>query len=185
MAVVLTRVDNRLVHGQVLEAWMPKLDVTTVVVVDDGVAGDFLRQTIMEIAVPSQINCSFVRVDEVKETLDKLDGRAQRVMMLFSGIKDVRNALRMGVPIERINIGNVHFQKGKQRITPCVSLDEDELAWLMEIVRRARVEIRALPDDTALIFPDCLEKGNGWQCEIPQKHKWWERLREWLNFKPT
>jgi len=183
MAVVLARVDNRLVHGQVLEAWMPRFDITTVVVVDDGVAGDRLRQTIMEIAVPSQINCRFVRVDEVKETLEKLDGHDSRVMMLFSGIRDVRDALRMGSPLDKINIGNVHYRKGKRRITSCVSLGEDEIHWLMEIGRRTQVEMQALPDDPTLRFPECMEKGNGGKSGVPEEGGWWERLKEKLHLK--
>jgi len=183
MSVVLSRVDNRLVHGQVLEAWIPKLDVTTVLVVDDGVAGDPLRQTIMEIAVPARIDCRFVRVDELKETLDKTEAQNQRIMVLFSGIRDVRDVLRMGVPLERINIGNVHYQKGKKRITPHVSLDDDETAWLMEIQRRALVEIQSLPDDPHLRFPDVLEKTEEAVGDSQAKGKWWGRFRSKLGMK--
>ena len=183
MSVVLARVDNRLIHGQVLEAWIPRLDAGIVIVVDDGIAGDPLRQTIMEIAVPSQINCRFVSVDALKETLDAVNVPNQRVVVLFSGIKDVRDTLRMGVPIDRINIGNVHYQRGKKRVTQYVSLDEDEIHWLMEIERRAQVEIQALPDDTPLRFPDLLEGGDGSGPLQLEKRRWWERWREWFHIK--
>jgi len=181
MSVSLARVDNRLVHGQVLEAWLPKLNVDTVVVVDDGVAGDPLRQSIMEIAVPSRINCRFERVDTLKNAIDELNSENRNVMVLFSSIRDARDVLRMGVPLEKINIGNVHYQKGKQRITPCISLSEDELHSLMEIQRRSRVELQTLPDDLPLRFPDCLQKGNGWEGCVGKKKSWWQRWLDKLN----
>ena len=177
MAIVLARVDNRLIHGQVLEAWMPFLDINNVIIVDNGVAGDPLRQKIMEIAIPGRINCRFLNVDELKETIDRLDGGDQRTMVLFSNIKDVRDVLRMGMALDRINIGNIHYQKGKTRISSCVSLDEDELACLMEIQRRAKVEIQALPDDTPARFPECIEKGNGHRPGQMEKGKRW---KNWL-----
>jgi len=183
MPVVLARVDNRLVHGQVLESWIPRYDVNIIIVVDDGIAGDPLRQKIMEIAVPGRINCRFVRVDELREALDNLNVGSRRIMILFSGIKDVRDTLRMGVPLDRINIGNVHYQKGKKRISQCVSLDEDELHYLMEVQRRAQVEIQALPDDVPLRFTDFLDGGDGTRCLPLEKRSWMERCLEWLRLR--
>ncbi len=181
MGVALARVDNRLVHGQVLEAWLPRLNADTIVVVDDGVAEDPLRQSIMEIAVPSKINCRFERVDTLKGALDELSLKNRRALVLFSSIKDARDALRMGVPLEKINIGNVHYQKGKQRVTPCISLSEDELHSLMEMQRRSLVELQTLPDESPLRFPDCLHKGNGWERTCGRERKWWQRWLDKLN----
>jgi len=181
MSVALARVDNRLVHGQVLEAWLPKLNADTIVVVDDGVAGDPLRQSIMEIAVPSRVKCRFERVDSLKEALEELNSDHRVALVLFSSIKDARDALRMGVPLEKINVGNVHYQKGKERITPCISLSEDELHSLMEIQRRSRVELQTLPDESPLRFPECLQKGNGWERTSGKRKKWWQKWLEKFN----
>ncbi len=183
MTIALVRVDNRLIHGQVLELWLPRLEITDIIVVDDGVAEDPLRQTVMELAIPSQIKCFFVRTDQLKETIEKLDFINHRVMTLFSDIKDVRDALRMGAHLERINIGNIHYQKGKQRVAPCVSLNEDEICWLMEIRRRALVEIQTLPDETPSRFPECMEKGDGFKAKGVKRLKWRQRLRERFNFR--
>lgn len=175
MTVVLTRVDNRLIHGQVLEAWIPKFEISTVIVVDDGIAEDPLRQSIMEIAVPSDIDCMFVRTDQLKVNLERIDSAKNRILVLFSGIRDIRDVLRMGVPLGKINLGNIHYKKGKSRVTPCISLNDDEIAWLTEIGRRTQIEIQALPDDSPLRFPDFIGLCGG-KHSIDDKEKWWNRL---------
>jgi mannose/fructose/N-acetylgalactosamine-specific phosphotransferase system component IIB len=55
MDTALVRVDNRLVHGQILEAWVPFLQAACIIVVDDHVAGDFFRETVIKMAVPSEV----------------------------------------------------------------------------------------------------------------------------------
>ena len=65
------RVDNRLIHGQVIEGWMPYTGARHLVVVNDELAGDFLRQQIMTLAVSRHIQVHFVRLEDLPRTLSQ------------------------------------------------------------------------------------------------------------------
>lgn len=156
MAVVLARVDNRLIHGQVLETWIPKTETSAIIVADDSVADDVLRQSIMEIALPECITCSFVRVLDIKPQLLNGGFENKRVMILFSHIKDALDAINTDIGIKELNIGNIHYEKGKRRINNSVSLSEQEIWWLKEIEEKVHVDIRATPGDGAVSLKELL-----------------------------
>lgn len=147
MTVVLARVDNRLIHGQVLESWVPRLDVSTIIVVDCEVADDPLRQAIMEIAVPKEIKCKFFNVNQLKPYLEENSSSLERILILFPEIQIAWETIQSGIILGFLNIGNVHYAKGKKRITKSVSLTEREIATLREIEKATPVDIRATPDE--------------------------------------
>ena len=64
MDIALVRIDNRLVHGQILEAWVPYVEAGCIVVVDDHVASDFFRETVIKMAVPREIEVIITSVVE-------------------------------------------------------------------------------------------------------------------------
>ena len=68
-SVVLVRVDNRLVHGQVLEAWLPALDAHGVLVADDEAAGNVLARSAMALAIPPRVKFEVLRVSAAAEAL--------------------------------------------------------------------------------------------------------------------
>jgi len=85
MNCVLVRVDNRLVHGQIIEAWVPHLKIAQIIVVDDEVASDFFRETVIKMAVPSEMVVKIKSVEDfVREALGEAQGGA-RSIVLFSG----------------------------------------------------------------------------------------------------
>jgi len=65
------RIDNRLVHGQVIETWVPHLGAKSILVVNDELADDELRQEIMRLAIPGGIELLFTRVEQLSAFLDK------------------------------------------------------------------------------------------------------------------
>lgn len=109
------RVDNRLVHGQVIEGWLPYLDATRLVVVNDDLAVDALKQQIMMLAIPDRIDIQFVTVPEAKAVFEDLEKRSPRYLFLFANCADVLRLMEQGVSIGVLNVGNLHYAKGKLR----------------------------------------------------------------------
>lgn len=151
--MVWVRVDNRLVHGQVIETWLPYISARTLVVANDELAGDFLRQEIMKLAIPSGVTLLFSAVDEVVGTVKALTGDDDRgVMVLFANCADARVAFVHGFGFESINIGNLHYGPGKQQICDHVALsdaDSDCLHFFSD--EGVKIDFRCVPNKTVKV----------------------------------
>ncbi|MBO4684113.1 MAG: PTS sugar transporter subunit IIB [Desulfovibrio sp.] len=138
------RVDNRLIHGQVIEGWLPYTNARHLVVANDELAQDSIRQTIMQMAVPRKIDVRFVCVADLATTIKSLgDGN---VLVLYETCDDVRGASEAGVAMDVLNIGNLHYADGKIQLYPHVALSSDDIATLRTLASRGTaMDFRAVP----------------------------------------
>ncbi|MCP3676685.1 MAG: PTS sugar transporter subunit IIB [Deltaproteobacteria bacterium] len=144
--IVLVRVDDRLVHGQIMEGWVPYHKADSIIVASDEAArSSFHRRAIESCSHGSLV----VKVTEAQEAIhDICDGRYDtcRVIVLVSGLRDAMRLCEGGINFASINIGNLHPGGDARMITKSVYLNrEDE-----EIIDRfiglgIAIEIRAVP----------------------------------------
>jgi len=150
--IVLSRVDSRLIHGQVIEAWVPFLEVTRLVVADDVTASDAMAQAAMSLAVPEG-----VRV--VHTALSALDARALAAdavptLLLFRDVAGAVMARERGLPDGRLTLGNVHAGPGRRAVSRSVFLTDEELAQLQQLEAAGlEVVIQAVPSEAPLRLP--------------------------------
>jgi PTS system mannose-specific IIB component len=145
--IALVRVDNRLLHGQILETWVPALGARRVVVADDEVAGNTLARTAMTLCLPPGLEVDVLPLDRVP--WGTLASTREPVFVLVREIGALARAIAAGLsPAQapRVNVGNVHFLEGRRAVTPSVFLSEDELRTLRDMDAAGfAVEARAIP----------------------------------------
>ncbi|WP_432736012.1 PTS sugar transporter subunit IIB [Maridesulfovibrio sp. FT414] len=143
------RIDNRLVHGQIIETWLPYTHARHIIVADDAVAGDDLQQQIMSLAIPQSVSCSFSRVEDLgNKVMSISDGRNGSIIILFSSCADVRRALDSGFSFNSVNIGNIHYGPGKKQISPSVALSSDDESCLHYFKGMGiELDFRCVPND--------------------------------------
>jgi PTS system mannose-specific IIB component len=150
MPIVHARIDNRLVHGQILSAWVPALRADALVVLDDEAAGNDLLQSAMEIAIPPGVSFSVASVGEADRVLQKLPKAAKTIVL----VRDVKDAARIAAGtggLARWTLGNVHFMAGRLPVSQAVFLSKDELATLERLERTGlAIELKTLPRDAAV-----------------------------------
>ena len=142
------RIDNRLVHGQVIEAWLPHIHAKTLLVADDDLAGDELRQEIMSLAVPSGVAFLCCRVVEAVAVLRRLreEDATQHVMILFSNCADAKTAHMSGLPFSLVNIGNLHYGPGKEQVCEHIALGPDDRSCLKYFADHGvEIDFRCVP----------------------------------------
>jgi len=147
MAVLLARVDNRLVHGQVLEAWVPRLGIDTILVVDRELVNDPFQRAILEGLSGPRLGIFLVTPERATELLGGELG-TRRTLVLFAGIRQAVEALDAGVPFSVLNLGNIHPKEASRVLTASVYLsagDEEEVCLLLS--RGVDVEARAVPSE--------------------------------------
>lgn len=133
MSLVLTRIDSRLIHGQVLEAWVPHVQADCIVVANDEVAHTPLQRMIMQAAVPSSIKLVIGTLEEVADYLASGEIDRRRTLLLFASSFDALRGCRLGIAFPRLNLGNMHTSEGKDRYSCTIALDQADIANLREV----------------------------------------------------
>jgi PTS system mannose-specific IIB component len=147
--IALLRVDNRLLHGQVLETWIPRLAVTEVVVADDEAAESPLARAAMTLCVPPELRTRIVPVAAVPWA--ELAAASHAVLVIVRDVSALSGARTSGlVPAfaRVVNLGNVHFGPGRRPVTPSVFLSAEELDAVRALAQAGfEVQARAIPSD--------------------------------------
>jgi mannose/fructose/N-acetylgalactosamine-specific phosphotransferase system component IIB len=160
MPVVLARVDDRLLHGQVVEGWTPYVQAEKIVVVSDTVCLEKDRCQLMKLIVPDHIELTVVPLKGLGDLLKK--SGESRILLLFAGLDDVLSVLESGVALDSINVGNLHNIKGGTEVTPSVYLNSKDLEAVKRLVHKGvAVEAREVPDGSSLDLASCLQEPDG------------------------
>ncbi len=144
--IAIVRIDDRLIHGQVVEGWVNFLKATTILVADDAVAANPLQRSIMELAAPAGLKVVIGRVEEVCRKLRDGLPDSERAILLFSRPLDVLRAIRSGLECRALNIGGMHYGPGKRKLMDALAVNDDDLLALEEIAETGvKVAVQAVP----------------------------------------
>lgn len=148
--IVLARIDNRLIHGQVLEAWLPFVQADCIVVASDEVAAKPLQKKLMAAAVPREIPVIIGSLAEIAEFFSRNDSEDRRILLLFASPESALQGYRLGIPFSELNLGNLPGGDGKRRVSCTISLSDDDLSTFRHLAAcGVRVMARCLPSDEA------------------------------------
>ena len=147
MELQLTRIDDRLIHGQVVVGWVRALSIERLVVANDSIAGNAMQRTLMEMAVPSGLKVSLLTILESVEIL-RAGGSPERGLLLFANPQDALAFARQGGTLGSLNIGGMHFCDGKRQVCKTVCVDEKDIQAFKELKAMGlELEVRAVPGD--------------------------------------
>ncbi len=149
--IMLVRVDDRLLHGQIVCAWVPYLKATSLVVASDDAAGDSLASEIMESCGHEGLK---VHVESVAEaSRDTGFSGVERVILVVGDIKDAMRVYDGGLKFSSINIGNVHHEDGGRRLSPSVMLDAADEEMLERFKSLGvEIDIRDVPASASVLY---------------------------------
>ncbi len=130
MNILLVRVDDRFIHGQILEAWIPFLNAQSVIVANDTLASDDFQKTIMSMAIPERIILRIVPIEQALALRDDDELNGKRTLVIVSSIKDAHRLHTMGMGFSRLNIGNNKGTDTSKQISYSVWVDQEDLEML-------------------------------------------------------
>jgi len=155
MSIVLARVDNRLIHGQVIESWVPYVLANYIVVVDDVVANDSFRRQLMTAVVPSTLRLAICSHDQISSLCSNPELASANVLLLFSTPVSALQAYREGLTFKALNLGNMHVGEDKCCISKTLYMDNNDLLALEQLVQLGvDVSAQCVPTDRVLHW-DC------------------------------
>ena len=146
MPILLARVDDRLIHGQVVHGWGRPLDATLFAIVSNELRADAERAELYLLAIPEGARGVVVSESEAlsPEFLD--DASSERTILLFADLASPLRLAESGFPLEALNVGGLHHAPGKHEVLPYVFLDGADRERLRALAGRGvRVAARDLP----------------------------------------
>ena len=153
--IVFTRIDNRLVHGQVGVVWTSAVGANLLLVANDDAAKSELQQELMSATAESSgVGIRFWTLDKTISTIHKASAR-QHIFLVVKTPEDALTLVKGGVQIKDVNVGNMHYSDGKEQISKNVYMDQaDKDAVNGMIDAGVKVFIQDVPEDK----PQVLDK---------------------------
>jgi PTS system mannose-specific IIB component len=162
MSVLLARVDDRLIHGQVVVGWSRALDADCLVVANDAVAADPMQRTLLPMAVPPHIKVAIWRISEAAEAVaaGRLPGK--RCILLFASLPDALQFRRSGGPLPELNIGGIRLAPGRRQLRTAVALGAEDIAAARALADMAvTMTVRMVPGEAPEPLLPLLAKAEG------------------------
>ncbi len=145
--IVLTRIDNRLIHGQVATQWCGSIGANLILVANDDVAANTFRQGLMDMAAPSYAQTRYWTIEKTISTIHRASD-AQKIFVVCETPSDVLKLVEGGVPIKKVNIGNMHMADGKRQVVTTVAVDDNDVAAFKKLQDLGvELEIRKVPQE--------------------------------------
>lgn len=145
MEIALIRIDSRLIHGQVVQGWLPSLSVKEVVVVSDTAASSRLMGKMMRMSLPQEYA---LQVMEPSAAASYLLGEAQgKALVLVEDVSSLSRLASAGIKLKEVIIGNTKYEESKKQYSQGVFLSAEEYSLLKQMYEETGVDfiLKTLP----------------------------------------
>ena len=148
MAIKIVRIDDRLIHGQIVQGWLKTVDVDKILIVSDEVANDDMQQVLLSMAVPSSVKLVIKNIKDASYEIANEVYENDKLMILFSNPQDIVRMIDNGIKFQSINIGGMHYAHGKKQLLTNLSVDKTDVEAFLKLINCGiELETRALPQD--------------------------------------
>lgn len=148
--IVLARVDDRLIHGQVMTAWLQYTGGNHIVIVDDRTAADEFTKEIMMMAIPEGIGLDIFTKGEAVEGISKLSEK-EKIVILTKTPDVFLYLAENGLPIENVIIGGMGANKNRKKLYKNIATTDGEKEDIKKLISKGLdVKIQVVPDEKAV-----------------------------------
>lgn len=146
--IVFTRIDDRLIHGQVMTAWLNHHQANEIVIVDDELAKDEFTSMIMMSLIPEGITLKIESIDSASNYLQK-EGHNEKIIILVKTPGVVENLIEKGVKINSLNVGGMGMKIGRAKLYKNITASEEEKNTFRKLIDNVglQVFVQVVPQD--------------------------------------
>lgn len=160
MNMTHVRIDDRLIHGQIITRWLAYANADMIVVADDLAAKDPLQQMLLKLVVPDGITLHILSLQDSIAFLEQPGN--QQILVIFRNPKSAYTVCEAGVPITHINVGNISNTKsttGRKHILSYIYLEEMDVVYLKKLLALGiQLEVRAVPNDKPIAITEIIKQ---------------------------
>lgn len=151
MNICIARIDDRLIHGQVVTRWAKEYNIDRIIVINDDIDKDIIRKKLLTQVTPPGITAHVINIQKAIRVYHNPKYAKDKVIMLFTNPTDVLRLIQGGVSLQSINIGGMAFSHGKKQIHNVISVNKTDIEAFKELNKLGiDLEIRKVPSDSSL-----------------------------------
>jgi len=146
--ILIIRIDDRLIHGQVIVGWAKTLNLNNIIVANDELFNDKLKKQMVQLAVPSNIQVEFLSLKETAVAYQSNKWSKLNSILLIESPEDAYKLLAAGCDIKEVNVGGLHVKDNRKQVTQNLALNDEDKYYLRKMCKmNVHLEGRALPSD--------------------------------------
>jgi PTS system mannose-specific IIB component len=147
--VLILRVDDRLIHGQVIAGWVRPLGIQEIIIASDKISKDEWTCNAYRLAIPEGIEFLCVGIKQCVQNVDK--DNQNRIMIIVESVAEASRLVKHGLDIEEINIGGLSYKKGSREIAPYIYLSNKDIESVVHLYQsNIKVIGKQLPNSPAI-----------------------------------
>ena len=155
----MVRIDDRLIHGQVIAVWCRHRRFTRIVIVDDGVAADSFMQEVLRLAAPPGLEVDILSVEEGIDTLCGNLPNRDTTMVLLKSPQVARRLYDGGLKYSALNIGGIGSGPGRKNIFKNIAVSKEEIVILKYLMEQGvEITLLTVPGEKSKAFSDLAGK---------------------------
>ncbi len=154
MPIIFARVDDRLIHGQIVQAWLPELNVDEILIPCSKERESCLNRGLLRLSLPYEYELTILNSHDCARYAAQ---SKRRIFLLMGTLKEFTDLIEDGLQIKSLNIGGMHFKEGAQKLGENVFLDDSDKRFL-KIIRDLgiSIETRAVPNSQSISINEVL-----------------------------
>lgn len=164
MAVQHVRMDNRLIHGQILVSWNSVFQIDHIIVANDGVANDPIQVQLLKAVAPLNAEVSVLTIEETVEYCQSPEAEDEGIFIIAKLPQDGLRLVKKGLDMDTMNLGNQAYVRGSEKLSNSVHLTEEGVKALQEMHEMGiKLTLRMMPGDSKNeIWPKIKKKFPEW-----------------------
>jgi PTS system mannose-specific IIB component len=159
VAKTIFRIDDRLIHGQVIEGWVHALNLTRITIASDRIKEDESYKKILEISVPSEIKVDVLGIRELAQKNNRGYLDEEDTIVLFESPGDVLELLDYGTKIGTLNVGCLHYDGFNRKLKRNIAATEKDIDDFKDINSMGtKLECRSVPADKKIDLMEIINR---------------------------
>lgn len=155
--IKFVRVDYRLLHGQVVFAWVGNIGVNRIIIVDDKAATNEIQKTALRLARPTGVKLDIVTKEQVAAISEKIETLNESIMMIAGGTETALFLSKTFKTIQSINYGAIENKSGAKQFSRAIFLTEKEVSETKEILEQGtEIFVQQVPTDKRINMLDLI-----------------------------
>ncbi len=153
------RIDDRLIHGQVIAVWCKHKKFTRIVIIDDQVASDTFMQQVLKMAAPPNIAVDVYSIDKAMDVLNQGAVKPETTMLLMKTPETARRLYENGLQYDNLNIGGMGGGPGRKNVFKNIAMSQEEIEILKYLLDEGvDITLLTVPGERSKKFADLASK---------------------------